>query len=61
MEIEKLKQSYKKQLLQAGVDAHIAEQAIQNMTREELQLIREIWSEWTLVLPQIENEIRTSI
>ncbi len=60
MEIEKLKQSYKNQLLKAGVDAHRAEQAIKNMTREELQLIREIWSEWTVVLPQTENEVRTS-
>ncbi len=55
METEKLKQSYKKQLIRAGVDSYKAEQAVKNLTREELQLIREIWSEWAVTLK--ENEI----
>jgi len=52
METEKLKQSYKNQLVRAGVDSHKAEQAVKNLTREELQLIREIWSEWAVVLTE---------
>lgn len=56
MEINLLKQSYKNQLVRAGVDHHKAEQAIEDMTSEELQLIQEVWSDWVLVSPQIEND-----
>ncbi len=55
METEKLKQSYKMQLLRAGVNSHKAEQAIKNLTKEELQLIREIWSEWAVTLTENET------
>ena len=58
METEKLKHSYKNELLRAGVDFHKAEQVVNNLTREELQLIREIWPEWDLILT--ENEIITA-
>ena len=46
MEAEMLKQSYKQQLVKAGVDFHRAEQAANILTWEELQLISEIWPEW---------------
>jgi len=55
METEKLKHSYKNELLRAGVDFHKAEQVVKNLTREELQLIRDIWPEWDFILT--ENEI----
>ena len=55
MEIEKLKQSYKNQLVRAGVDSHKAEQTVKNLTREELQLIGEIWSDWAVTLTENEN------
>lgn len=61
MEVEELKQSYKNQLMRAGVDFHKAEQAVNNIKDEELQLIREIWSDWTVVFSQTENEILASI
>jgi len=61
MEVEELKQSYKNQLIKVGVDLNKAEQAINNLKDEELQLIREIWSDWTTVLPQTENEILSSV
>lgn len=54
MEIEKLKQSYKNQLVKAGVDLRRAEQVVRNVTLEELQLILEIWPEWALVLEKNE-------
>lgn len=61
MEVEELKQSYKNQLIKAGVDFQRAEQAINNIKDEELQLIREFWSDWTVVFSQTENEIITSM
>lgn len=61
MEVEELKQSYKNQLMRAGVDFHKAEQAVSNMKDEDLQLIREVWSDWTVVFSQAENEILASI
>lgn len=60
MDTEKLKQSYKKQLLKAGVDPHKAEQAAMNLTREELKLIHQIWPEWAAALPRAENQIQAS-
>lgn len=60
MEVEDLKQSYKNQLIKAGVDLYRAEQAINNIKDEELQLIREFWSDWSVVFSQTENEIVTS-
>jgi hypothetical protein len=54
MEINLLKQSYKNQLVKAGVDSYRAEQAVKNLTKEELQLIREIWSDWAAVLTESE-------
>ena len=56
MEINLLKQSYKNQLVRAGVDHHKAEQAVEDMTSEDLQLIQEVWSDWILVSPQTEND-----
>ena len=61
MEVEELKQFYKKQLLKAGVDFHQAEQAINHIEDEEVQLIREIWADWTAVFSQAENEILASM
>lgn len=56
MEIEKLKQSYKDHLVKAGVNFDRAEQAVKNLTREELQLIQDIWPGWIVVFPRTENE-----
>lgn len=46
MKTEVLMQSYKHQLVKAGVDFHRAEQAAKILTWEDLQLIGEIWPEW---------------
>ena len=54
MEIEKLKQSYKNQLVKAGVDILRAEQVVRTVTQEELQLILEILPERTLVFEKKE-------
>jgi|GEM_PF-3323754 len=53
METEKLmKQSYKEQLIKAGVAPWKAEQAIKNLTIKELKFIREIWLDWAKVLAE---------
>ncbi len=57
METEKLKQSYKDMLVRAGVDFHRAEQAVKNLTWEELHLIGEIWPEWAAAFAQTQNEL----
>jgi len=57
MTTEKLKQSYKEQLVRVGVDPHKAEQAAKLLTGEELQMISEIWPGWAAVFPQVENEL----
>lgn len=46
MKAENLKQSYKHQLVKAGVDFHKAEQAAKILTWDELQLISDIWPAW---------------
>lgn len=56
MEINLIKQSYKNQLVRAGVDHHKAEKAVEDMTSEDLQLIQEVWSDWVLVSHQTEND-----
>ena len=56
MQAEILKQSYKQQLLKAGVDFHRAEQAADILTWEQLQLISEIWPEWAAAFSQTECE-----
>lgn len=61
MKTEKLEQSYKEQLVRVGVDPHRAEQAARLLTREELQLISEIWPGWAAVFPQAENEILAAL
>ncbi|MBV9385097.1 MAG: hypothetical protein JOZ78_01580 [Chroococcidiopsidaceae cyanobacterium CP_BM_ER_R8_30] len=55
MEIERLKQSYKNQLVKAGVDIRRAEQVVRTVTQEELQLILEILPERALVLEKKES------
>ena len=56
MQAEVLKQSYKQQLVKAGVDFHRAEQAANILTWEDLQLISEIWPEWAATCSQTECE-----
>lgn len=56
MKTEKLEQSYKDQLVKAGVDFHRAEQAAKILSREELKLIGEIWPEWAAVFFLAEGE-----
>ena len=57
MKTEKLKQSYKDQLVKVGVDPHRAENAANVLTSEQLQLIGEIWPEWTTVF--LQTEVKT--
>ncbi|MBV9388016.1 MAG: hypothetical protein JOZ78_16455 [Chroococcidiopsidaceae cyanobacterium CP_BM_ER_R8_30] len=61
METQKLKQSYKNQLIKAGIDSYKAEQVVKNLTREDLQLIREIWLEWALTLTENEFNEQSSL
>lgn len=61
METEKLKQSYKNQLVKAGVDSHTAEQAVKNMSGTDLQLIREVWSEGTVFIAHKEYVNQNSL
>lgn len=61
METEKLKQSYKNQLVKAGVDSHTAEQAVKNMSGADLQLIREVWSEGTVFISHKEYVNQNSL
>ncbi len=61
IDTEKLKQSYKNQLIKAGVDLHKAERVAINLTREELQLIHEIWPEWAAVLARTEAQTQASL
>lgn len=49
MKTEKLEQSYKEELVKAGVDFHRASLAAKSLSRDELQLISEIWPEWAVV------------
>jgi hypothetical protein len=44
--MEKYKQAYKEQLIQAGINQHRAEQVSAQLTPIELQMISEIWSTW---------------
>lgn len=57
MKTEKLRQSYKEQLVRVGVDPHRAEQAAKVLSGEELRLISEIWPSWGAVFPQVETEV----
>jgi len=52
MKTQKLENSYKDQLVKAGVAPHRAEQAAKNLTKEQLQLISEIWPEWAFAFSQ---------
>jgi hypothetical protein len=61
METEKLKQAYRSQLIQVGVNSHKAAQASRVMTEHELQLISEIWPKWVTALLQAEDVILSSI
>jgi hypothetical protein len=55
MKTEKLEQSYKEQLVKAGVATYRAEQAAKTVTREQLQLISEIWPEWASTFSQVKD------
>ena len=57
MEANKLRQSYKDELIKVGVEPYRAEQAAQTLTRDELQMIGDIWSEWAALFYKIEREI----
>jgi hypothetical protein len=46
MTIEMLKESYKDQLVKAGVEPQRAMQVAASITPEELNLIGEIWADW---------------
>lgn len=56
MKTEKLEQSYQEQLVKAGVDLHRASQAAKSLSRDELQLIGEIWPDWAVSFSQAESE-----
>ena len=55
MKPEKLEQSYKHLLVKAGVDFHKAEQAAKILTKEELQLISDIWPAWGIAFSQADE------
>lgn len=57
MNIYELKKSYKDQLLKAGVDSEKAGEAAENLSFEELLLIREIWQDWSILFSEIEQII----
>lgn len=52
MKTKRLKQSYREQLVKAGVNPQKAAQAAKIMTMRELQLIGEIWPEWAAIYSQ---------
>lgn len=58
MKIDTLKQSYKEQLIKAGVEPQKAVQAAEKITREELNLIGEIWADWAKASRHIELSSR---
>lgn len=57
MKTERLKQSYRNQLIKAGIAPHRAEQAADTLTPEELRLIGEIWPEWTAAFSPVEVQV----
>lgn len=61
MKTEKLEQSYKDELVKAGVDFHRASLAAKSLSRDDLQLISEIWPEWAVVFSQAEGEMLASM
>jgi len=54
MKTDRLEESYKNQLIGAGVNLYEAEQAARLLTWEELRLIGEIWPEWAVTFCQAE-------
>ncbi len=53
MTCEQLQQSYQQQLVKAGVSQHKAEQAARTLSRQELQIISEIWQDWGKVFASL--------
>jgi hypothetical protein len=51
---EKLKHSYREQLIKAGVEPQRAMQAARKITPDELRIIGEIWEEWGHVARGVE-------
>ena len=47
MELDQLQESYYAQLLKAGVNSDKARLAASSLSKEQLNLIREIWSDWS--------------
>ncbi len=57
METDTLKQAYRDQLVQVGVNVQKATAASQELSRNDLQMIGEIWPEWASAYLQIERRI----
>ncbi len=57
MNSDEVKQSYQNQLLKAGVDTKKAKKAAENLSFEELLLICEIWQDWSIYSPEIQQII----
>ncbi|MEM8777834.1 MAG: hypothetical protein AAGF26_02970 [Cyanobacteria bacterium P01_G01_bin.49] len=53
MELTQLQHSYYAQLLKAGVTADKAFQAASSLSDEQLNMIRDIWSEWSSILGNV--------
>ncbi len=53
MTCEQLQQSYQQQLVKAGVSQEKAEQAARTLSRQELQIIGEIWQDWGKVVASL--------
>lgn len=49
MELSQLQHSYYQQLLKAGVTQERAFQAARSLNQEQLKIISEIWSDWSIV------------
>ncbi len=49
MELSQLQRSYYQQLLKAGVTSERAFKAARSLTKEQLLIISEIWSDWSKI------------
>ncbi len=49
MELSQLQRSYYQQLIKAGVSSDRAFNAARSLTQEQLEIISEIWSDWSSV------------
>lgn len=56
MDLLRMKQSYREQLVKVGVHPLKAEQAAKTLSAQELQMIGDIWPEWATIFAKTEQE-----